>query len=169
MNLNRTEELEIKKDLGRIRKALEDISDKIVPVKPTTQVVVKDGDPFFGKIHMSDVHMAAWIKEFDSDYVSLVGLMEECAELQQASSKYYRKYRDTDNPHCTAEKEAMIEEIAHVLIDIRMICHNLDISPGDVQQEIYKKYPDGYDLTTYMAENKPYYMERVDCVGYESV
>ena len=160
MNLNRTEELEMKRDLGRIRKALEDISDKVVPVKPTTQVVVKDGDPFFGKIYMSNQHMAAWETDFNSDYVKLVGLMEECAELQQAASKYYRKYRNTDHAHCIAERAAMIEEMAHVLIDIRMICNALDISPDAIQQEIYKKYPDGYDVTVYMADNEPYYMER---------
>lgn len=160
MNLNRTEELEIKKDIKGIKKALENIASGIVPVKPTTQVVVKDGDPFFGKIHMSQEHMDAWDKEFDTTCLSMIGLMEECAELQQAASKYYRKYRITDDAHCAAEKAAMIEEMAHVMIDIRMICHDLDISPEEIQQEIYKKYPEGYDVVTYMAENKPYYMER---------
>lgn len=144
MNLNRTEELEMKRDLGRIRKALEDISDKVAPVKSATQAVDKDGDPFFGKIHMSQAHMDAWDREFNTDYVILVGLMEECAELQQAASKYYRKFRNTDHVHCAAERAAMIEEMAHVLIDIRMVCHDLDISPEEIQQEIYKKYPDGY-------------------------
>ena len=162
MSLNRTEELEIKRDLGRIRKALEDISDKVVPVSKNTQVVVKDGDPFFGKIHMSQAHMDAWDKEFDTTCLSMVGLMEECAELQQAASKYYRKYRITDDTHCAAERAAMIEEMAHVLIDIRMICHDLDISPEEIQQEIYKKYPDGYDVTTYMADNAPYFVERAE-------
>ena len=161
MNLNRTEELEMKRDLGRIRKALEDISDKVVPVSKNTQVVVKDGDPFFGKIHMSQAHMDAWERDFNSDYIKLVGLMEECAELQQAASKYYRKYRDTDHNHCAAERAAMIEEMAHVLIDIRMICNGLDISPDAIQQEIYKKYPDGYDVTIMTADNKPVcYVER---------
>lgn len=142
--LSRTEELEIKKDIKGIKKALEDIASGIVPVKPTTQVVVKDGDPFFGKIHMSQPHMDAWDREFNSDYVILVGLMEECAELQQSASKYYRKFRNTDHVHCAAEKASMIEEMAHVLIDIRMICDALDISPEEIQQEFYKKYPDGY-------------------------
>lgn len=160
MSLNRTEELEIKRDLGRIRKALEDISDKVVPVSKNTQVVVKDGDPFFGKIHMSQAHMDAWEKDFNTDYVMLVGLMEECAELQQAASKYYRKYRNTDHSHCVAERAAIIEEMAHVLIDIRMVCNSLGIKPEEIQQEIYKKYPDGYDVTILFAENKPYYMER---------
>lgn len=144
MNLNRTEELEIKKDIKGIKKALEDIARGIVPVKPTTQAVDKDGDPFFGKIHMSQPHMDAWEKDFNSDYVKLVGLMEECAELQQAASKYYRTYRDTDHNHCVAERAAIIEEMAHVLIDIRMVCDGLDISPEEIQQEFYKKYPDGY-------------------------
>lgn len=161
MNLNRTEELEIKKDIKGIKEALKDIASGIVPVKPTTQVVVKDGDPFFGKIHMSQVHMDAWEKDFNSDYVKLVGLMEECSELQQAASKYYRTYRDTDHRHCVAERAAMIEEMAHVLIDIRMVCDGLDISPEEIQQEFYKKYPDGYDLAGLYAENKlQFYVER---------
>lgn len=160
MNLNRTEELEMKRDLGRIRKALEDISDKVAPVKLTTQVVAKDGDPFFGKIHMSEAHMNAWCEEFNATYISLMGLMEECAELQQAASKYYRTYRSTDRAHCAAEKAAMIEEMTHVLIDIRMICHDLDISPEEIQREIYKKYPDGYNITVYMADNEAYCVER---------
>jgi len=144
MNLNRTEELEIKKDIKGIKKALENIASCIAPVKSATQVVDKDGDPFFGKIHMSQPHMDAWDRDFDTTCLSMVGLMEECAELQQAASKYYRQYRITDDAHCAAEKESMIEEMAHVLIDIRMICHDLDISPEEIQQEIYKKYPDGY-------------------------
>lgn len=160
MNLNRTEELEIKKDIKGIKKALDTIASGIVPVKSATQVVVKDGDPFFGKIHMSKEHMDAWEGEFDSDCLALVNLMEECAELQQASSKYYRKYRNTVHANCISEKAAMTEEIAHVMIDIRMICDALDISPEAIQQEIYKKYPDGYDLTTYMADNEPYCVER---------
>ena len=159
MNLNRTEELEIKKDIKGIKKALENIASGIVPVKPTTQVVVKDGDPFFGKIHMSQAHMDAWERDFKSNFIKLVGLMEECAELQQAASKYYRKYRDTDHNHCVAERAAMIEEMTHVLIDIRMVCDGLNISPEEIQQEIYKKYPEGYDLTVYMADNTPYYVE----------
>ena len=39
MNLNRTEELEIKKDIKGIKKALENIASGFVPVKPTTQVL----------------------------------------------------------------------------------------------------------------------------------
>lgn len=148
MNLNRTEELEIKKDIKGIKKALEDIARGIVPVKPTTQVVTKDDDPFFGKIHMSEAHMDAWEKDFNATYLALMGLMEECAELQQAASKYYRKCRVTlGHEYCAAERAAMIEEMAHVLIDIRMICHDLDISPEEIQQEFYKKYPEGYDVT----------------------
>jgi len=163
MNLNRTEELEIKKDIKGIKKALEDISNKITPVKPTTQVVVKDGDPFFGKIHMSQAHMDEWVRDFNTIYPGLVNLMEECAELQQASSKYYRKFRDEGfNEKCAVERAAMIEEMAHVLIDIRMIGHALDISPEEIQQEIYKKYPDGYDTTILFANNEPYYIERTE-------
>lgn len=164
MNLNRTEELEIKKDIKGIKKALENIASGIVPVKPTTQVVVKDGDPFFGKIHMSETHMDAWCDEFGCNEVRLVGLMEECAELQQALSKFYRNYaracnydpkEGTYGP--SKEKDQIIEEMAHVLVDIRMVCETFDITPEALQQEFYKKYPEGYDLTIMMADNKPYY------------
>ena len=160
MNLNRTEELEIKKDIKGIKKALENIASCIAPVKSATQVVDKDGDPFFGKIHMSQPHMDAWERDFNSNYVMLVNLVEECAELQQAASKYYRKYRNSDQLHCSDERAAIIEEMAHVLIDIRMTCDELDIKPEEIQQEIYKKYPDGYDVITYMTDNGPYCVER---------
>lgn len=162
MNLNRTEELDIKKDIKGIKKALEDIARGIVPVKSATQAVDKDGDPFFGKIHMSQAHMDAWERDFDSDRLALVGLMEECAELQQAASKYYRKYRTTVHANCLSEKAAMTEEIAHVMIDIRMICDVLGISPEEIQQEFYNKYPEGYDATILFADNKPYYTERTE-------
>jgi NTP pyrophosphatase (non-canonical NTP hydrolase) len=104
--------------------------------------------------------MDAWEGEFDSDCLALISLMEECAELQQAASKYYRKYRNTNHNYCISEKAAMTEEIAHVIIDIRMICDALDISPEAIQQEIYKKHPDGYDTTILFADNVPYYVER---------
>jgi NTP pyrophosphatase (non-canonical NTP hydrolase) len=161
--IKRTEVLSAEKDLKAIRKALENISDKIAPVSKETNVVVANGlDPFFGKIHMSEKHMDAWNKEFDYIGVSLVGLMEECAELQQAASKYYREYRYTDHAHCSAERAAMIEEMAHVLIDIRMICHALEISPEDIQKEIMKKYPGGYlGKEDYYADNAKYVS--VDC------
>lgn len=161
MNLNRTEELDIKKDIKGIKKALEDIARGIVPVKSATQAADKDVDPFFGKIHMSKEHMDALEGVFDSDCLALVSLMEECAELQQAASKYYRKYRNSDHAHCAREKDIMIEEIAHVLIDIRMICDFTGISPEEIQQEIYKKYPDGYNLIgTYADDKLEYYIER---------
>lgn len=161
--IKRTEVLSAEKDLKAIRKALESISDKIVPVSKDTDVVVANGlDPFFGKIHMSQKHMDAWDKEFDAIGVSLVGLMEECAELQKASSKYYREYRYTDHAHCAAEKSEMIEEMAHVLIDIRMICNDLDISPDDIQQEIIKKYPEGYSGKEDFYANNAKYVS-VDC------
>ena len=106
--------------------------------------------------------MDAWCEEFNATCISLVGLMEECAELQQAASKYYRKYRNSQGrAYCTTEKAAMIEEMAHVLIDIRMLCDGLDISPEEIQQEIFKKYPNGYDVTIRCADNGDcYYVDR---------
>lgn len=168
MNLNRTEELEIKKDIKGIKKALDTIASGIVPVKSATQAVDKDGDPFFGKIHMSQEHMDVWCDDFGRYEVRLVGLMEECAELQQAISKFYRNYDKARNYNPkegtygpSKEKDQIIEEMAHVLIDIRMVCETFDITPEAIQQEIYKKYPDGYDVTILFGDNEPYYVERV--------
>lgn len=147
MNLNRTEELEIKKDIKGIKKAIEKLADYFgPPAPPEEETSDLSIDPFFGKIHMSQTHMDAWERDFNSDYVMLVvvGLIEECSELQQAASKYYRKYRDLDHSHCSEERASIIEEMAHVLIDIRMTCNGLDIKPEEIQQEIYKKYPEGY-------------------------
>ena len=153
MNLNRTEELEIKKDIKGIKKALEDIASGIVPVKPTTQAVVKDGDPFFGKLHVADKHLVALQGEYSCSVQRYeIGLMEEASELIQALSKRLRGVdRSVDN---------IIEEMAHTLICMRLVSYALDISPDDIQQEIYKKYSDGYNLTAMMADNKPYYVER---------
>lgn len=148
-NLSRPEELTIKDDIGRIRKAIENLSNYFgPPAPPDTKSADTESpipDPFFGKIHMSQAHMDEWVKDFNAIYIGLVSLMEECSELQQASSKYYRKFREVGfYEKCAVEREAMIEEMAHVLIDIRMICHALYISSDAIQQEIYKKYPEGY-------------------------
>lgn len=162
--IKRTEVLSAERDLRAIKAALEKIASGIAPVSKETNVVVANGlDPFFGKIHMSQTHMDAWAGDFNAIYLALVGLMEESAELQQASSKYYRKFRDVGfHGQCATERAAMIEEMAHVLIDIRMICHALEISPEDIQKEIMKKYPGGYlGKEDYYADNAKYVS--VDC------
>lgn len=144
--LSRPEEVSIKNDIHEIARSLATIALSMPDTATAkTETAVKDGYSFFGKIHMSQAHMDAWVRDFNAIYPGLVNLMEECAELQQASSKYYRKFRDEGfNEKCAVERRAMIEEIAHVLIDIRMISHALDISPEEIQQEICKKYPEGY-------------------------
>ena len=145
-NLSRPEEIRIKDDIHEIARSLATIASS-VPNTATekTKSAVKDGDSFFGKIHMSQAHMDAFNEEFDATCLALVSLMEECAELQQAASKYYRKFRDSPgHVYCATERASMIEEMAHVLIDIRMACNRLDIKPEEIQQEIYKKYPEGY-------------------------
>ena len=165
-NLSRPEELRIKDDIHEIAKSLATISSTltdfgITEITEKKESTVKDSDSFFGKIHMSKEHVAAWEREFDTTCLALLSLMEECAELQQAASKYYRHYRTSTHASCVSEKKAMIEEMAHVLIDIRAICNDLDISPEEIQQEIYKKYPDGYNLTAIYAENElQFYVEK---------
>jgi len=143
--LSRPEEVSVKNDIHEIARSLATIASSIPNTATAkTESAVKDIDSFFGKIHMSQAHMEAWERDFNSGYVMLVGLMEECSELQQAASKYYRKYRNSDHRHCSEERAAIIEEMAHVLIDIRMACNSLGITPGEIQQEFYKKYPEGY-------------------------
>lgn len=161
MNLNRTEELEIKKDIKGIKKALEDIASGIVPVKATTQVVVKNGDPFFGKIHMSKEHMDAYTTEFDASFKQIIILMEECAELQQILSKSIRHTTYLDS-RCGSDCANLIEEITHVLISIRMVCREFGIMPEEIQQEIYKKYPDGYNVRAVVDDGEIHYVERVE-------
>lgn len=136
MNLNRTETLEIKKDIKGIKKALENIASGIVPVKPTTQVVVKNGDPFFGKLHVADKHLVAIQGEYSYNRPMYeVGLMEEASELIQALSKHLRGDESLDN---------IIEEMAHTLVCIRLVSYSLGIPPEEIQKEIMKKYPQGY-------------------------
>ena len=144
--LSRPEEVNIKNDIHEIARSLATIASSIPDTATAkTESTVENCDSlFFAKLHMSQAHMDAWEEEFDSDCLALVNLMEECAELQQAASKYYRKYRNTTHEFCIEQKSKMVEEIAHVLIDIRMVCDVLDISPEEIQHEFYKKYPEGY-------------------------
>ena len=159
MNLNRTEELEIKKDIKGIKKALENIAHNLSPASTDTESADTESpisDPFFGKIRISEEHLGVLKDEYgDKVTLSEVGLMEECSELIQALSKRIRAI----NP----KKDNIIEEMAHVITCIRLVCLQLGIKPEEIQQEIYKKYPDGYDLTAMMADNEPvYYVERTN-------
>lgn len=153
--LNRTEVLTLKKDFSKMAKAMEAIAAKLPSTSASEKSEsVSDGsDPFFGKLHISDKHLDALKEEYGYKVtLSEVGLMEECSELIQALSKRIR----ATNP----KKDNIIEEMAHVITCIRLVCLQLQIKPEDIQREIYKKYPDGYDITVYMADNEPYYVER---------
>jgi len=157
MNLiNRTEVISAEKDLKAIRKALEDISHSLSPASTDTESADTESpiqDPFFGKIRISEEHLDVLKDEYgDKVTLSEVGLMEECSELIQALSKRIRAI----NP----KKDNIIEEMAHVITCIRLVCFQLGIKPEDIQQEIYKKYPEGYDVTILFADNAPYYIER---------
>lgn len=137
--LSRPEEVTIKNDIHEIAKSLATIASSM-PNNTTEKKEnnVKDGDPFFGKIHISDKHLEALREEYGYKVtLSEVGLMEECSELIQALSKRIR----ATNPN----KDNIIEEMAHVIICIRLVCLQLNISPDDIQQEIMKKYPEGYE------------------------
>lgn len=137
-DLSRPEQIAIKNDIHAMAKALETISlvmpdDKKVAIENENN----NTDEFFGKLYISEKHLDALKEEYGYKVtLSEVGLMEECSELIQALSKRIRAtYPKKDN---------VIEEMAHVITCIRLVCLQLNISPDDIQQEIYKKYPDGY-------------------------
>ena len=67
--------------------------------------------------------------------------MEECSELIQALSKQIRYNTGIDLKH-------VVEEMAHVIICIRLICRIYDIDPNDIKKEIMRKYPEGYEERT---------------------
>lgn len=139
-NLNRTEEIHIRNDIHNIAKSLATIASSM-PNTATEKTEKKESsvDDFFGNLHISDKHLEALREEYGYKVtLSEVGLMEECSELIQALSKRIR----ATNPN----KDNIIEEMAHVIICIRLVCLQLNISPDDIQKEIYKKYPDGYDV-----------------------
>ena len=162
MNLNRTEELDIKKDIKGIRKALENIAHNLSPASTDTESADTESripDPFFGKIHMSYQHMKGYDLDYNTRTLKMIALVEECSELQQALTKMY-KAQDQAYHSGGDSRANVVEEMAHVMICIKCLADDLGITADDIQQEIYKKYPDGYNLTAYMAENKPYYVER---------
>lgn len=115
-------------------------------------------DPFYGHIHMSPKHVKTYIE--DSGYSNqgqMIITIEECSELQKALTKSLRScdfYIEDD-----FNRKSVIEEIAHVLISIKVLCASANINPGDIMNEIFKKCPDSYDLDTAIINGKQMYVE----------
>lgn len=163
MNLiNRTEVVSAEKDLKAIRKALEDISHSLSPSSTDTESADAESpipDSFFGKIHMSYQHMRGYDLDYNTRTLKMIALIEECSELQQALTKMYKAQDQAYNSGGDSRAN-VVEEMAHVMICIKCLASDLCITPEDIQQEIYKKYPEGYDVAILFANNEPYYIER---------
>ena len=82
------------------------------------------------EIDISRDHIVKLYKMYGHDKLCVIS-MEECAELQQAISKYIRGDNDLTN---------ITEEMAHVLICIDSLSHMLGIPKYKIQNEINKKY-----------------------------
>lgn len=82
------------------------------------------------EINISLDHIVRLYKKYGHNKLCVIA-MEECAELQQAISKYIRGDNDLTN---------LTEEMAHVLICIDELSHMLGIPKHKIQDEIDKKY-----------------------------
>lgn len=134
--LSRPEEVNIKNDIHEIAKSLATIASSIP--NTTTEKTKKPDDGFFERLYISGLHLNAVDATYNnSGKMACVGLMEECSELIQALSKQIRYGSGID-------KEHVVEEMAHVIVCIRLVCDIYEIGPCDIQKEIMRKYPEGY-------------------------
>ena len=143
-NLSRPEEIRIKDDIHEIAKSLATISSTLTDITISETTEKKDSivDSFFGGLYISNEHLDAVCESYGNiGNMACVGLMEECSELIQALSKQIRYNTGIDLKH-------VVEEMAHVIICIRLICRIYDIDPNDIKKEIMRKYPEGYEERT---------------------
>ncbi len=115
-------------------------------------------DPFYGYIHMSPKHVKTYLEDPRySNLNQMIITIEECSELQKALTKSLRgcDFHIEDG----SNRDSVIEEIAHVLISIKVLCASANIHPGDVMNEIFKKCPSCYDLDTAVINGKQMYVE----------
>lgn len=147
--LSRPEEVNIKNDIHEIAKSLATISSTLTDLTITEATEKKDSivDSFFGGLYVSDDHLDAVYESYDCNgKMACVGLMEECSELIQALSKLLRYNVETIGERHI--KLHVLEEMAHVIICIRLVCYIYKIEPNDIQKEIMKKYPEAYEERT---------------------
>lgn len=134
--LSRPEAVNIKNDIHEIARSLATIASSV----PNTATAKTEStvNNFFGQLYISDAHLNAVDASYNNaGKIACIGLMEECSELIQALSKRVRYGTGIDTEH-------VVEEMAHVIICIRLVCDIYDIEPGDIQKEIVAKYPEGY-------------------------
>lgn len=134
--LSRPEEVNIKNDIHEIAKSLSIIASSIP--NTATEKTKLPSNEFFEHLYISDLHLNAVDASYNNaGKIACVGLMEECSELIQALSKQVRYGTFIDKGH-------VVEEMAHVIICIRLVCSIYEIDSSDIQKEIIRKYPEGY-------------------------
>lgn len=101
-------------------------------------------DEFFGKLHINEAHMNAVSKIYDdtgTGFSVSEGTVEELSELITAICKC-RRYGAPVIAGLTPfdhRIDNLVEEIAHVIICIRCLCRDYNISPEEIQARIIEK------------------------------
>lgn len=115
---------------------------RVVKVMPNDSMELSDilveEDPFYGGIYVDQKHLDAWQKEFDTEQKAADSLVEEMAELIQAINKQRRS-------NTKKNKDAIVEEMAHVLISLRGLCRYKMITPHEIEKQIQAKWPAAYE------------------------
>lgn len=97
-----------------------------------------EDDSFYGGISIAPEHLDAWRNEFNTEQKAEDSLIEEMAELIQAINKQRRS-------NTQKNKDAIREEMAHVLISLKGLCRYKMITPGEIEKEIQAKWPAAYE------------------------
>lgn len=100
--------------------------------------ILVEEDPLYGGIFIAQDHLDAWQKEFNTEHKAEDSLVEEMAELIQAINKQRRNNTEKN-------KNAIREEMAHVLISLKGLCRYKMITPGEIEKEIQAKWPAAYE------------------------
>ena len=119
---------------------------KVIP-KDSTELsdILVEEDSFYGCIFIAPKHLDAWQKEFNAEQKAEDSLIEEMAELIQAINKQRRS-------NTKKNKDAIVEEMAHVLISMKGLCRYKMITPGEIEKEIQKKWPAAYESQNELVE-----------------
>ena len=115
---------------------------RVVKMMPRDDMDLSDmlieDDLFYGSVYISKDHVDAWQKEFNTEQKAADSLIEEMAELIQAINKQRRN-------NTRKQKEAVVEEMAHVLISLKGLCKYKMITPGEIEKQIQAKWPAAYE------------------------
>ena len=102
-----------------------------------SDMLIED-DSFYGSIFIAKEHLDAWGKEFNTEHKAEDSLVEEMAELIQAINKQRRN-------NTQKNKDAIREEMAHVLVSLKGLCRYKMITPGEIEKQIQAKWPAAYE------------------------